>query len=140
MVNSEATRFLLQWYQISLNLLPRPLRPKLTKVDPGCNCRNGTNDLLWFPRMKAIHNFGRLQPHFVEWLKNGTGFLPMHSLHLSYDTITSSQWVSGISRKQCGPVVRALALRSGDPGFKTRSDHSLNLILVVPCSTFQLHL
>ena len=41
---------------------------------------------------------------------------------------------------QCGPVVRALALRSGDPGFKTRSDHSLNLILVVPVSTSQLHL
>ena len=43
-------------------------------------------------------------------------------------------------RRQCGPVVRALALRSGDPGFKTRSDHSLNLILVVPGSTCQLHL
>ena len=37
-------------------------------------------------------------------------------------------------------MVRALALRSGDPGFKTRSDHSLNLILVVPGSTSQLHL
>ena len=43
-------------------------------------------------------------------------------------------------RRQCGPVVRALALRSGDPGFKTHSDHSLNLFLVVPGSTFQLHL
>ena len=43
-------------------------------------------------------------------------------------------------RRQCGPVVRALALRSGDPGFKTRSDHSLNLFLVVPGSTSQLHL
>ena len=42
--------------------------------------------------------------------------------------------------RQCGRVVRALALRSGDPGFKTRSDHSLNLILVVPGSTSQLHL
>ena len=46
----------------------------------------------------------------------------------------------------CGPVVRAvrvvraLALRSGDPGFKTRSGHSLNLFLVVPGSTSQLHL
>ena len=39
-----------------------------------------------------------------------------------------------------GPVVRALALISEDPGFKTRSDHSLNLILVVPGSTSQLHL
>ena len=37
-------------------------------------------------------------------------------------------------------MVRALALRSGDPGFKTRSDHSLNLFLVVPGSTSQLHL
>ena len=27
-------------------------------------------------------------------------------------------------------MVRALALRSGDPGFKTHSVHSLNLILV----------
>ena len=42
--------------------------------------------------------------------------------------------------RQCGPVVRALALRTGDPGFKTRSDHSMNLILVVPGSTSQLHL
>ena len=41
--------------------------------------------------------------------------------------------------RQCGPVVRALALRSGDPGFKTRSDHSLNLFLVGPGSTSQLH-
>ena len=32
-------------------------------------------------------------------------------------------------------MVRALALRSGDPGFKTRSDHSLNLFLVVRGST-----
>ena len=37
-------------------------------------------------------------------------------------------------------VVRALALRCGDPGLKTCSDHSLNLILVVPGSTSQLHL
>ena len=37
-------------------------------------------------------------------------------------------------------MVRALALRSGDPGLKTRSDQSLNLFLVVPGSTSQLHL
>ena len=43
-------------------------------------------------------------------------------------------------KRQCGRVVRVLALRSGDPGFKTRSDHSLNLFLVVPGSTSQLHL
>ena len=42
--------------------------------------------------------------------------------------------------RQCGPVVRALALRSGDSGFKTHSDHSLNLFLVVHGSTSQLHL
>ena len=48
--------------------------------------------------------------------------------------------MSVIQERQCGPVVRALALRSGDPGFKIRSDHSLNLFLVVPGSTFQLHL
>ena len=46
----------------------------------------------------------------------------------------------GGSVAQCGPVVRALVLRSADPGFKTRSDHSLNLILVVPGSASQLHL
>ena len=39
-----------------------------------------------------------------------------------------------------GPVFRALALRFGDSRFKTRSDHSLNLILVVPDSTSQLYL
>ena len=32
-------------------------------------------------------------------------------------------------RRQCGPVVRALPLRSGDPGFKTRVDHSLVRVL-----------
>ena len=37
-------------------------------------------------------------------------------------------------------MVRALALRSGYPGFKTRFDHSLIFFLVVPCSTSQLHL
>ena len=47
---------------------------------------------------------------------------------------------SDLHRRQCGPVVRALALRSGDSGFKTRSDHSMNLFLVVPGSTSQLHL
>ena len=31
-----------------------------------------------------------------------------------------------------GLVVRMLALRSGAPGFKTRSNHSMNLFLVVP--------
>ena len=29
-------------------------------------------------------------------------------------------------------MVEALALRSGDPGFETRSDHALNLFWVVP--------
>ena len=48
--------------------------------------------------------------------------------------------IGDVLRRQCGPVVRALALRSGDPGFKTRSNHSLNLILVVPGSTSKLHL
>ena len=38
------------------------------------------------------------------------------------------------------PVVRVLALQTGDPGFKTRSVHSLNLILVVPGSTSRPHL
>ena len=37
-------------------------------------------------------------------------------------------------------VVRVLALRSGDPGFRIRSDDPLNVILVVTCSTSQLHL
>ena len=38
------------------------------------------------------------------------------------------------------PSVSLLALRSGDPGFKTRSNHSLNLFLVDPGSTSRLHL
>ena len=44
--------------------------------------------------------------------------------------------MSVLSWMQCGPVVRALSLRVGDPWFKTRHEHSLNLILVVPGSTF----
>ena len=42
--------------------------------------------------------------------------------------------------RQCGPVVRALALRFRDPGCKTCSQQSLNLFLVVPGSTSRLHL
>ena len=53
---------------------------------------------------------------------------------------SQSRVLINLFRRQCGPVVRALALRSGDPGFKTRSYHSLNLILVVPGSTSQPHL
>ena len=47
---------------------------------------------------------------------------------------------SALERQAVWPSVRTLALRSGDPRFKTRSDHSLNLFLVVPGSTSQLHL
>ena len=36
--------------------------------------------------------------------------------------------------RQCSPVVSALAFRPRDPGFKSRSDHSLNLFQVVPAS------
>ena len=37
-------------------------------------------------------------------------------------------------------MVRVLAVRSGDSGFKIQSDHSLNLFQVVPGSASQLHL
>ena len=36
------------------------------------------------------------------------------------------QHPSNIFGRQCAPVVRALSLRSGDPGLKTRSNHSLS--------------
>ena len=73
------------------------------------------------------------------------GISPYLDQIFPYRYLRSSGWDSRISLsasilRQCGPVVRALALRSGDPGFKTRSDHSLNLFLVVPGSTSQLHL
>ena len=42
-------------------------------------------------------------------------------------------------QRWCVPVVRVLASRSGDPGFKAHFDHSLNMIQVVPGSTSQLH-
>ena len=42
--------------------------------------------------------------------------------------------------KQCGPLVRTLASRSRVPGFKTHSDHLLNLFLVAPGSTSRSHL
>ena len=41
-----------------------------------------------------------------------------------------------VGKRLCGPVVRALALRSGDPGFKRRCDHWLNLILGSPWFNF----
>ena len=55
-------------------------------------------------------------------------------------TTWASYYRSNSTTLQCGPVVMALALRSGYPGFKTRSDHLLNLCLVVPGSTSRLHL
>ena len=65
-------------------------------------------------------------------------------------SVTSSFWEGGGGRgcrdkvtttrsRQCDPVVRALALRSGDPRFQTGPGHWLNLFLIVPGSTSQLH-
>ena len=45
-----------------------------------------------------------------------------------------------LATERRGTVVWALSLKSGDPGLKTLSDHSLNLILGVPGSTSQVHL
>ena len=42
------------------------------------------------------------------------------------NSLVNIHTVSTVDVRQCGPVVRALALRSGDPRFKTHSDHSLN--------------
>ena len=42
--------------------------------------------------------------------------------------------------RKCSQVVRTLALRSGIPGLKSRSDHSLSLFPVVPGSTCQPYL
>ena len=39
-----------------------------------------------------------------------------------------------LARRQHGRVVRAPDLKSGGPGFKSRSDHYLNLFSVVPSS------
>ena len=45
-----------------------------------------------------------------------------------------------VTWRQCNPVVRALALRSRDRGFKSRSGHWLKFFLVVPGTTSQLYL
>ena len=50
--------------------------------------------------------------------------------------VLDSDLSEATSPKQCGPVVRALALRSRDPGFKTGSDHSLKLFLVAVSDQF----
>ena len=42
--------------------------------------------------------------------------------------------------RQRGRVVRVPDLKSGDPEFKSRSDHQLDLFEVVPCSTPRLRL
>ena len=39
-------------------------------------------------------------------------------------------------RRQCGQVVRTLALRSGVPGFKTRSDHNVEFVTCSPWLNF----
>ena len=41
-------------------------------------------------------------------------------------------------KRQCGRVVRVLDFKSGDPEFKSRSDHCLDLFEVDPGSTPRL--
>ena len=58
---------------------------------------------------------------------NSLPFIPLPSSG-NFSALLLS-WVGPASKcqcGQCGPVVRALALRSVDPGFKTHSDHSLS--------------
>ena len=78
-------------------------------------------------------DFANGKLRFAKTMKNVFDFYGLSFFPVSYR-------YHALFMEQCGPVVRALALRSGDPGFKTRSDHSLNLILVGPGSTSQLHL
>ena len=56
------------------------------------------------------------------------------SMPFTYSYLTWRQW------RQYGRVIRALVLGSGDYGFMTRFDHSSSLILVVPVSTYRVHL
>ena len=60
---------------------------------------------------------------------------PLRVLFVRYQVGLQFQHVcQHVCRRQCGPVVRALALRSIDLEFKTQSDNSLNLFQVVPGS------
>ena len=86
----------------------------------------------WLPKVEASEYLQHPTHLLLNTFKCNLKELTTKSAHFASDR--SLVW------RQCGLVVRALALRSGDPGFKTRSDHSLNLILVVPDSTSQLHL
>ena len=47
----------------------------------------------------------------------------LHPFVVCLNKAQSTVSVTCLYRRQCGPVVRALALRSGHPGFKTRSAH-----------------
>ena len=47
------------------------------------------------------------------------------------DGIWPCSTLKTVDGMQCGPVVRALALKSGDPEIKTHFDHWLNLIWVI---------
>ena len=42
--------------------------------------------------------------------------------HSGWNTVNLNRHLhfSFVAKRHCGPVVRAFALRSGDPGFKTR--------------------
>ena len=56
-------------------------------------------------------------------------------------TVQHNNKLFGISVMwQCGQVVRAPDLKSGNPEFKSHSDHQLDLFQVVPGSTPQLYL
>lgn len=50
-------------------------------------------------------------------------------------TVSSAQ-----ARRQCGQMLRPLDLKTGDPEFKSSSDHQLDLFQEVPGSTPWLHL
>ena len=66
--------------------------------------------------------------------------LVMSIVYIVFSSSCCKKTIGNALGSMAHAVVRALALRSGDPGFKTRSDHSLNLFLVVPGATSQLHM
>ena len=92
--------------------------------------------------MSELDLLKRLKPHpnVIQFLGCVTKDVVRHKGQKDFSKFACVKRDFRFRKRQFGPVIRALALRFGDPGFKTRSDHSLNMIPIVPGSTSQLHL
>ena len=90
------------------------------------------------PTSTTKSSTGGKQVHGMITIRLITKILPLYKLHSPRTWMYMYRYILFITERNCAPVVRRGCLESWGPGFKTSSNHLLNLFLVVPGSTSQL--